>query len=150
MSLEMDEYCPLHLKGLKIIWLKNLLFLFLRKSKLYLYKAEHPLMEGSGRVVFGQNCLHQNSFNELLRCHQDVKAMTTVLHTGLQNLRNGEAIHNMKNKCDSVFGVCTRSPVLTVRANITSLKFLFPTILLRIALTESLGLGKKATHQCDY
>lgn len=66
------------------------------KSMLYLYKAEHPLMEGSGRVVFGQNCLHQNSFNELLRCHQDVKAMTTVLHTGLQNLRNGETIHNMK------------------------------------------------------
>lgn len=66
------------------------------KSMLYLYKAEHPLMEGSGRVVFGQNCLHQNSFNELLRCHQDVKAMATVLHTGLQNLRNGEAIHNMK------------------------------------------------------
>lgn len=63
---------------------------------LYLYEAEHPLMEGSGRVVFGQNCLHQNSFDELLRRHQDVKAMTAVLHTGLQNLMTGEAIHNMK------------------------------------------------------
>lgn len=63
---------------------------------LYLYEAEHPLMEGSGRVVFGQNCLHQNSFDELLRRHQDMKAMTAVLHTGLQNLRTGEAIHIMK------------------------------------------------------
>lgn len=66
------------------------------KSMLYLYKAEHPLMEGIWRVVFGQNRLHQNSFNKLLRRHQDVKAMTTVLHASLQNLRNGEATRNMK------------------------------------------------------
>lgn len=42
---------------------------------------------------------------------------------------------------------CTQSThVLTVRASIISLKFLFPTILFLIALTESLGLGKKASH----
>lgn len=145
---------------------------------LYLYEAEHPLMEGSGRVVFGQNCLHQNSFDELLGRHQDVKAMTAVLHTGLQNLRTGEAIHNMKttvilsvlyaqaekhsrgNRTGGTSetlktaghkknedGRCTQSThVLTVRASIISLKFLFPTILFLIALTESLGLGKKASH----
>lgn len=37
--------------------------------------------------------------------------------------------------------------VLTVRANMTSLTFLFPTILFLIALTESLGLGRKPSDQ---
>lgn len=63
---------------------------------LYLYKAEHPLVEGSGGVVFGQNCVHQNSIDKVLGCHQDVEPMAAVLHTGLQNLRNGEVIHNRR------------------------------------------------------
>lgn len=69
------------------------------QSVLYLYKAQHPLMEGSGRVVFGQNCLDQNSFDKLLGRHQDVKAMTAVLHTGLQNLRGGEATPEQMGFC---------------------------------------------------
>lgn len=43
-------------------------------------------MKGSGGVVFGQNGTNQNSFNKLLRRHQNVEAMAAVLHTGLENL----------------------------------------------------------------
>lgn len=53
-------------------------------------------MEGSGGVVFGQDGMHQNSVDKVLRRHQDVEAMAAVLHTGLQNLRNGEAIHKRR------------------------------------------------------
>ena len=52
----------------------------------YLYKAEHPVMKGSGGVVFGQDGTDQNSFNKVLRRNQNVEAMTAVLHTGLENL----------------------------------------------------------------
>lgn len=66
----------------------------------YLYEAEHPVMEGSGGVVFGQNGTDQNSFNKLLRRHQDLEAMATVLHTGLKNLCDSDAVHNIKKKVE--------------------------------------------------
>lgn len=62
----------------------------------YLYEAEHPVMEGSGRVVFGQNGADQNSFNKLLRRHKNVEALATVLHTGLKNLCDIETVHKTK------------------------------------------------------
>lgn len=58
----------------------------------YLYEAEHPVMEGSGGVIFGQNGTNQNSFNKLLRCHQNMEAMATVLHAGLKNLSDSGAV----------------------------------------------------------
>ena len=73
----------------------------------YLYEAEHPVMKGSGGVVFGQNGTNQNSFNKLLRRHQNVEAMAAVLHTGLENLWGSEMVHRMKkeqmwlNVCDA-------------------------------------------------
>lgn len=62
----------------------------------YLYEAEHPVMEGSGGVIFGQNGTNQYSFNKLLRCHQNVEALATVLHAGLENLSDTDTVHNMK------------------------------------------------------
>jgi len=60
-------------------------------SATYLDEAEHPIMEGRGGVEFGQNGMHQHAFSELLRRHQDVEAVATVLHTGLENLRHSDA-----------------------------------------------------------
>lgn len=57
-----------------------------------LYEAEYSVMEGSWGVIFGQNGLNQNSFYELLRCHQNVEAMATVLHAGLENLSDIDTI----------------------------------------------------------
>lgn len=60
-------------------------------STTYLYEAEHSVMEDSGRVIFRQNGTDQNSFNKLLRRHQNVEAMATVLYTGLKDLYDSDA-----------------------------------------------------------
>lgn len=62
------------------------------RASTYLYEAEHPVMKGSRGVIFGQDGTDQNSFNKVLRRHQNMKAMAAVLHTGLENLCDSDPV----------------------------------------------------------
>lgn len=64
----------------------------------YLYEAKHPVMEDSGGIIFGQNGTDQNSFNKLLRCHQNMEAMAAVFHTSLKYLWDNDDIKNVKKQ----------------------------------------------------
>lgn len=102
-------------------------------------------MEGSGRVIFGQDGPDQNSFNKILCCHQNVEAMAAVLDASFKNLSDNSynlVPQNQQFIQAYISHTMLHRRSLTVRANMISLKFLFPTILFFRALTESLGLNK--------
>lgn len=106
---------------------------------IYLYEAEHPVMEGSGGVVLGQDGPDQNSFNKVLRRHQNVEAVAAVLDARFKHLSGSS--HAASHLPHSVWAYVlhTQWP-LTVRDSMISWKFRLPTILFFRALTESLGL----------
>lgn len=96
-------------------------------------------MEGSGGVVLGQDGPDQNSFNKVLRRHQNVEAVAAVLDTRFKNLSESGCTPSHLRHSMQAYVFHTQQP-LTVRDNMISWKFLFPTILFFRALTESLGL----------
>lgn len=110
---------------------------------IYLYEAEHPVMDGSGGVVPGQYGPDQNSFNKVLWRHQNVEAVAAVLDARFKNLSERSNTLSQLRHFTHVYVLHTQHP-LTVRDNMISWKFLFPTILFFRALTESLGLQIKA------
>lgn len=96
-------------------------------------------MEGSGGVVLGQDGPDQNSFNKVLRRHQNVEAVAAVLDARFKNLSESSYTPSHLRHSMQAYVLHTQQP-LTVRDNMISWKFLFPTILFFRALTESLGL----------
>lgn len=103
-------------------------------------------MDRSGRVVPGQYGPDQDSFNKVLSRHQNVKAVATVLHACFKNLSDrGYILLHLWHFVHPAYVLHTQEP-LTVRDNMISWKFLFPTILFFRALTESLGLQVKDMH----
>lgn len=96
-------------------------------------------MDGSGGVVSGQYGPDQNSFDKVLRRHQNVEAVAAVLDARFKNLSERSCILSHIGHFMHVYVLHTQQ-LLTVRDNMISWKFLFPTILFFSALTESLGL----------
>lgn len=78
-------------------------------------------MQDSGGIKFGQNGTDQNSFNKLLRCHQNMETMAAVLHTGLKYLWDNVDVKNVKkNLCK-----CNWTSVLLIHKPICGLNNLF-------------------------
>lgn len=73
-----------------------------------------------------------------LYCKRVAKSVTMATEGALRTPRRCDP--QVTKKCKWILWSVPH--ILTVRANIISLKFLFPTILFFSALTESLGLGK--------
>lgn len=99
-------------------------------------------MDGSGGIISGQYGPDQNSFNKVLWRHQNVEAVAAVLDARFKNLSERSYALSHLWHFMHVYVLHTQQP-LTVRDNMISWKFLFPTILFFKALTESLGLQIK-------
>lgn len=55
-------------------------------ARAHLDEGEHLVVHDGGRVVLGQDGLHQHALHEVLAGHQHVEAVPAVLDAGFQDL----------------------------------------------------------------